>query len=701
MNLTIEQIGDRLISYIKDLNLSTSQVFSKIIKSREIIWIVVFLFYFGVLISDFLPASLNIEVGQVSPTDIISPRTMDFIDEERTEQLREQAIKEVKPVYELDTMIELQAIDEITRFFNTLERTQAKSFVELKKILPIRLTDDVVKALFSFRRDQIYKLRSYIIQIVRDILSKGISPQNIGIVDQLIENELDKLIVPQELKDITITLSKYFIRPNLFLNVDETLKRQNEAKNSVQPIKYRILKGQIIVRRGDIITKEHMKYLDALGLTKSQPNILGIIGLGVIIFLSELVIVEFIRSYLPNIHNNIPLNWLVAIILIIGLILVKGFSLLSIYLVPLATLTILSTVLLDYRLSIIILVFSGILPNVSNPDILRFYLPLFIGSIVGVLVTKDITQRGDLTRAGIFVSLTQVAGVGAISLMGYGDLRTIILNAVYALGSGLLSSILAIGLMPYLEHLFQILTPVRLTELINFTQPLLKRLMLEAPGTYHHSILIGNLAESAGEALGANLPLIRAGSYYHDVGKVRRPYFFIENQLGQENLHDRLPPSLSRLIILQHVDDGVMLARQYRIPEQIIDFIREHHGTSLVSYFYHKALKENPDGVREEDYRYKGPKPKTKETAIVMLADAVEAAVRSLERPNPQKIEDIVRGIIEERLKDGQLDDSPLTLKDLNIIAESFIKVLNGLFHPRIEYPEVQKEAKVIVSRGG
>lgn len=701
MNLTIEQIGDRLISYIKDLNLSTSQVFSKIIKSREIIWIVVFLFYFGVLISDFLPASLNIEVGQVSPTDIISPRTMDFIDEERTEQLREQAIKEVKPVYELDTMIELQAIDEITRFFNTLERTQAKSFVELKKILPIRLTDDVVKALFSFRRDQIYKLRSYIIQIVRDILSKGISPQNIGIVDQLIENELDKLIVPQELKDITITLSKYFIRPNLFLNVDETLKRQNEAKNSVQPIKYRILKGQIIVRRGDIITKEHMKYLDALGLTKSQPNILGIIGLGVIIFLSELVIVEFIRSYLPNIHNNIPLNWLVAIILIVGLTLVKGFSLLSIYLVPLATLTILSTVLLDYRLSIIILVFSGILPNVSNPDILRFYLPLFIGSIVGVLVTKDITQRGDLTRAGIFVSLTQVAGVGAISLMGYGDLRTIILNAVYALGSGLLSSILAIGLMPYLEHLFQILTPVRLTELINFTQPLLKRLMLEAPGTYHHSILIGNLAESAGEALGANLPLIRAGSYYHDVGKVRRPYFFIENQLGQENLHDRLPPSLSRLIILQHVDDGVMLARQYRIPEQIIDFIREHHGTSLVSYFYHKALKENPDGVREEDYRYKGPKPKTKETAIVMLADAVEAAVRSLERPNPQKIEDIVRGIIEERLKDGQLDDSPLTLKDLNIIAESFIKVLNGLFHPRIEYPEVQKEAKVIVSRGG
>ncbi|MBC7321007.1 HDIG domain-containing protein [bacterium] len=700
MNLTIEQIGDKLISYIRGLNLSTFQVFSKVIKSREIIWIVVFLFYFGVLVSDFLPASINIEVGQVSPTDIISPRTMEFIDEERTEQLREQAVKEVKPVYELDTMVELQAIDEITRFFNILERAQVKNFVELKRILPIRLTDDVVKVLFSLRRDQIHRLRSYVTQSVRGVLSKGISPQNLSIVDQLIESEITKLTVPQELKGIIITLSKYFIRPNLFLNVEETIKRQNEAKSFVQPIKYRILKGQVIIRRGDIVTREHMKYLDALGLTRSQPNVLGIIGLGVIILLSELIIVEFIRSYLPNIYENIPLNWLVAIILIIGLILVKGFSLLSIYLIPLATLTILSTVLLDYRLSVLILIFSGILPNVSNPDILRFYLPLFIGSMIGVLVTKNITQRGDLTKAGLLISLTQVAGVGAISLIGYGDLRSIILNMIYALGSGLLSSILAIGLMPYLEHLFQILTPIRLTEMINFTQPLLKRLMLEAPGTYHHSILIGNLAESAGEALGANLPLIRAGSYYHDIGKVRRPYFFIENQLGQENLHDKLPPSLSRLIILQHIDDGVMLAKQYKIPEQIIDFIREHHGTSLVSYFYHKALKENPDNVREEDYRYKGPKPRSKETAIVMLADAVEAAVRSLEHPTPQKIESVVKGIIEERLSDGQLDDSPLTLRDLNIIADSFIKVLNGLFHPRIEYPEIQKEAKAIVPRG-
>jgi putative nucleotidyltransferase with HDIG domain len=699
MNLTVEQIGDRLISYIKNLDLFLSQFFSRAVKSREIVWIVVFLFYSGVLVSDFLPSSINISIGQVAPTDIISPRTMEFIDVERTEQLREQAVKEVKPVYELDTMVELQAMDDITRFFNTLERAQVKNFSDLKKILPIKLTDSTVKALFSLRRDQIYKLRGAVVQIVRGVLNKGISPQSLNLVDQLIQSESSALDIPQDLRDIAVTLSKYFIRPNLFLNVEETLRRQNEAKNSVQPVKYKVLKGQVIIRRGDIVTREHMKYLDALGLTRGQVNILGIIGLGMIILLSELIIVEFIKSYIPNIYNSISLNWLVAILLIIGLILVKGFSLLSIYLIPLATLSMLATVLLDYRLSILILVFSGILPNVSNPDILRFYPPLFIGSMMGVLATKDITQRSDLTRAGLWVALTQVIGVGAISLIGYGDLRSIILNMIYALGSGVLSSILTIGLMPYFEHLFQILTPIRLTELINFSQPLLKRLMLEAPGTYHHSILIGNLAESAGEALGANLPLIRAGSYYHDIGKVRRPYFFIENQLGGENLHDKLPPSLSRLIILQHVDDGVMLARQYKIPEQIIDFIREHHGTSLVSYFYHKALKENPNSVREEEYRYRGPKPRSKETAIVMLADAVEAAVRSLEHPTPQKIEDTVRGIIEERLNDGQLDESPLTLRDLNVIAESFVKVLNGLFHPRIEYPDLQKEAKTFVNR--
>lgn len=700
MNLIIEQIGDSLFSYIRTFWSFITQSFPKVINSRELAWVLVFLFYFGVLIFDFLPSSINVSIGQVSPEDIISPRTLEFIDVERTEQLREQAVREVRPVYELDTTVELEATNSITRFFNVLEKTQAKNFVELKQSLPIRLTDNIVKSLFSLRRDELYKLRGALLQTVRGVLNKGISPQNLNIVDQLIQNEVSKIDVSQELKTITIALARYFIRPNLYLNMEETIRRQNEARNSVPPVRYTVLKGQVIVRKGDVITREHMKYLNALGLTKREINIWGLVGLAIIIILSEIIILGFIKSYLPGVYNNLLSNWLVAILMLIGLILVKGFSLISVYLIPLATVTILTTVLLDYRISILISIFSGLLPSISNPDVIRFYLPIFIGSIVGTLGTKNVTQRSDLTRVGLLISLTQVFSVGAVSFIGYSDVRSILINVIYGLSSGILSSILAIGLMPYLEHLFQIVTAIRLTELTNFTQPLLKRLMLEAPGTYHHSILIGNLAEAAGEALDANLPLLRAGSYYHDVGKIRRPYFFIENQIGGENLHDKLPPSLSRLIILQHVDDGVMLARQYKIPEQIIDFIREHHGTSLVSYFYHQALKEDPSNTKEEDYRYKGPKPRSKETAIVMLADAVEAAVRSLSNPSPQKIEETVRGVIMDRLNDGQLDDSPLTLKDIEVIITSFIKVLNGIFHPRIEYPELQREVKTINVRG-
>lgn len=696
MNPIIEQIGDSLLSYIRIFGSSIARFFSKVIKSRELVWAVVFLFYFGVLIFDFLPTSIDVAVGQVAPEDIISPRTLEFVDTERTEQLREQAVREVRPVYELDVTVELESTNNIMRFFDVLEKTQAKNFVELKQSLPIRLTDDIVKKLFSLRRDELYRLRSALIQTVRGVLNKGISSQNLNIVDQLIQSEASKINISQELKDLTITLARYFVRPNLYLNMEETVRRQNEARNSVPPVKYTVLKGQVIVRKGDVVTREHVKYLDALGLTKRKVNIWSLVGLGLIILLSEIIILGFMESYLPHIYSNILLNWLVAILMLIGLILVKGFSLISVYLIPLATVSILATVLLDYRIALLISIFSGLLPSISNPDVIRFYLPIFMGSIIGILSTKRVTQRGDLTRAGLFVALSQSFSVGAISFIGYSDIRSILLNITYGTGSGILSSIFAIGLMPYLEHLFQIVTAIRLTELTNFTQPLLKRLMLEAPGTYHHSILIGNLAEAAGEALDANLPLLRAGSYYHDVGKIRRPYFFIENQIGGENLHDKLSPNLSRLIILQHVDDGVMLARQYKIPEQIIDFIREHHGTTLISYFYYRALKENPDNVKEEDYRYKGPKPRSKETAIVMLADAVEAAVRSLSDPSPQKIEDTVRGVIIDRLNDGQLNDSPLTLKDIEVIITSFIKVLNGLFHPRIEYPEIQREVKTI-----
>lgn len=270
------------------------------------------------------------------------------------------------------------------------------------------------------------------------------------------------------------------------------------------------------------------------------------------------------------------------------------------------------------------------------------------------------------------------------------------------IANGVLSTVITTGFLPFFENIFRVTTPIKLLELSNPNQPLLRRLLLEAPGTYHHSIIVGNLAEAAAEVIGADSLLVRVAAYYHDVGKTKRPYFFVENQLMQDNPHDKLAPTLSTLIITSHIKDGVDMASRSGLPESVINIIREHHGTTLVPYFYHKATESAKEElVDEKEFRYVGPKPQTTESAIVMLADSVEAAVRSLSRPTPGRIEGLIRKIIKERLQDGQFDECDLTLKDLDAVANAFVRVLSGIYHPRIEYPDVvQKDADTKKAQG-
>jgi putative nucleotidyltransferase with HDIG domain len=270
-------------------------------------------------------------------------------------------------------------------------------------------------------------------------------------------------------------------------------------------------------------------------------------------------------------------------------------------------------------------------------------------------------------------------------------LRDMAGNAAWALGNGLLAAIITIGVLPFLEQLFGLVTPIKLLELANPAHPLLRRLQLEAPGTYHHSIMVGNLAEAAAESVGADALLVRVGTYYHDIGKLRRPAFLVENQMGIDNPHEKMTPSLSALTVSAHVRDGLDLAREYGLPESIAAFIPQHHGTALMTYFFHQAL-QGGDAFEEGAFRYEGPRPQTQETAIVMLADAVEAAVRSLNRPTPDRLEEVVRRLIREKLEDGQLDECALTFRDLNKIAAAFVRILAGILHPRLEYPDLEGE---------
>jgi len=361
------------------------------------------------------------------------------------------------------------------------------------------------------------------------------------------------------------------------------------------------------------------------------------------------------------------------------------------YLAPVAAGSMLIAILLDnrlaYFLTMIMALYVGLLAEGNQ---LFYAITAFVGGSVGVFQVYKLNQTSDLARSGLYIALANMVSIITLFLIGGNwSLNLAITGVLIGAINGIFSAVLMIGALPYLESTFSITSMNKLLEFSNPNHYLLRRLLLEAPGTYHHSLMVGNLAEASAESIGANPLMVRVGAYYHDIGKIKRPNYFVENQQGFDNPHEKIAPALSALIITSHVKDGVEMAREARLPQTIIDFIEQHHGTSLTKYFYNRAMEEDRDGkLGEESFRYEGPKPKRKEVALVMLADSVEAAVRSLSDPRPEKIRNMVRLLIKDKLNDGQLELCDLTFKDLDTIGNSFCKVLEGMYHKRIEYPE-------------
>jgi putative nucleotidyltransferase with HDIG domain len=312
-----------------------------------------------------------------------------------------------------------------------------------------------------------------------------------------------------------------------------------------------------------------------------------------------------------------------------------------------------------------------------------------VGGTVAVMALRGKPHRAQALLCGIYAALSSLVVMTAVGLMTNNDSQAVLANALWSMGGAVIAALLCMGFQPLLETIFNLATPSKLMELANPNQPLLRRLLIEAPGTYHHSIIVANLSEAAAEAIGANPLLARVGSYFHDVGKLKRPLYFKENQMG-DNPHDHTDPYVSSAIVTAHTRDGLQMANKYRLPTEIEKIIMEHHGDTPVMYFYHKALQmANGSPVDIQDFRYDGTRPTMKESAIVMLADTIEAAVRSMPDPTPQRIEEFIEQLVRGKLEDGQLSDSPLTLRDIDKICEAFTTVLIGVFHERIEYPAV------------
>lgn len=655
---------------------------------------------------------VSVQVGDVAPTTVRAP--FGTIDWAATNALRASAERAVSPVYAIDPHVLTSVRQSATDDFQTITNLAADTAVPLKDreqaaaaAIPIGLPLPVWGEVLTLPAPQLVGLNQDINVIMASVLGNGNGVRDSAASLSEAKGFIGQLAATEEpdpgLRLFVTSLATSLLRPNTFVNQAGTLARRQQAYNSVSPV--RILKGQRVLRAGSVVTPGDIRTLSELGLLNRGFDPAPLAG-GL---LFGLVLAGVEAAYLWGFRRRLAQDW--SRMVIWGLVTVLG--LLSAQLlaqVPEAnfvivpTAAILLATLVDPAVALVTAAILAISTGLLSGTDLSTAMVAWFGSLAGVVGVARLSHRQDVIRVGLLVGIVNLVSLLALDFMSGAALSEgpVWQQLVWAFVDGGLAAVLVVGSTPFLEAPFGIVTAVRLIELSSPNQPLLRRLLVEAPGTYLHSIMVGNLAEAATEAVGGDALLARVGAIYHDIGKLKRPYFFIDNQYGAENPHDKLAPSLSALIIGSHVKDGVELARQNRLPDVIAQFIRQHHGTTIMRYFYEKARDlDTGEGVSEMDFRYEGPKPQTKEAAIVMLADASEATTRTLKNPNAASIEQVVRRLIRERLEDGQLDEANLTLRDLDTIARTFTRVLTGVFHTRIEYPDpVLKEMERSKKRG-
>ncbi len=680
------------------------------------------LLFFGItiliLFSNFNPKQVWLKQDEVARSNIVSNINAVVIDTKQTEILKQQAADKVQKVYQEDNFALTNTEKDINLFFtrlneilagpeedrndavqNLLIQTNVKKELFQLQYTPVRLAE----YLMATSAPDIEKMRQSSLTIVRPLMTNPITDDTLNGIYQQAFSRISELGYAPEARDVIKIICINSLRANLIYNESATNKALKEATDAVQPVQKTIKAGEIIVREGDRVTPEQISILEQLGIQRSKSYIATLIGTSIFVMLTFWLVLEFLRRHYEQFYRNDMMMLLIGLIFILVIAFARFVTIIKIgdnpelhhlagFLAPVAAGSMLIAILLDnrmaYFMTIIMALYVGFL---TQGDQLHYAITAFIGGTVGVFGVHRLTQMSDLAKSGLRIAFANIVTIITLNLIG-GEINPSILTVSVIMGAanGILSAVLMIGALPYLESGFSLTSMIKLLELSNPNHPLLRRLLLEAPGTYHHSLMVGNLAEASAEAVGANPLLVRVGALFHDVGKIKRPEYFVENQRGFENPHEKIAPALSTLIITSHVKEGAELAREAHLPQAILDFIEQHHGTSLAKYFYSRALEEDPDGyINEDNFRYEGPKPQSKEVALVMLADSVEAAVRSLQDPNPQKINQMVRMIINDKLSEGQLETADLTFKDLDIISQSFCKSLEGIYHKRIEYPEI------------
>ncbi|AQQ52967.1 HD family phosphohydrolase [Planococcus lenghuensis] len=663
----------------------------------------------------------DVQLFQLADETIRASKTVE--DPIRTELERQRAAEDVPQSYQFHEEIARNQSTVIESFFTyildikeplpgepeTKVNTSETMLTALREQLrtleaeqaELRLTDSMLLALLEQPEAVLQRVSGYLQEQVDTSLKEPVRETEVQDVQDAIEQRIrENNTVPAAIVQPAVMIGRAGIIPTETVDEELTAAQREQARLSVEPT--RILQGQVLVQDGQVIDREVYRQLELAGLTDQQNSYVPRLGLLLFVLVLTVLLILAVSRTEKDERRKIDALFVTATVLLLTLIImqlistVEGeFDVTIAFLFPAALGGMIAVLLTDERIAVLITAVTaasaGLMLISSYAGMLQAYIVLYVlfGGLAGIYLVRPEDRGSRLLQKSLLVSAVNVLFVGFYLLVNQSQHG--IMEVAYYIGaafaSGLLSGALAVGLLPLFESAFGILSTLRLVELSNPNHPLLRRILTETPGTYHHSVMVANLADAACEEIGANGLLARVGSYYHDIGKTIHPVFFIENQVNMRNPHDTIEPEKSRDIILAHSPDGAAVLKQYKMPQEIIDIAAQHHGTSLLKFFYFKAKEQDPD-VNEKDYRYIGPKPQTKETAVISLADSVEAAVRSMKEPSPEKIRNLVNAIVEDKVKDGQLDDCDLTLHELKIVKRVFCETLNGIFHSRIEYPK-------------
>ncbi|MEC0664672.1 HD family phosphohydrolase [Priestia flexa] len=671
---------------------------------------------FASMYSNVKPEELDLRLLSISPETIYSPVTIE--DKESTEKKKAEAKEAVEDVYTQKTEYAQNQVDLVASIFDAIievnkeyDQLENKSETSKQEMLQDKLPDNIRKGLsdkaiselLQTNKEELSVAKDAVVTAVHHVMKNQVMISDLEEMKDQAEGQLVYTTnVSSSLKAAMNEIARSSIIPNVIYDPQKTSENRQAAVEKIEPV--RIKQGQIIVEENQLINADIYRQLQLAGLLNNKGMLQPFIGLSLLI----IIMIGGAAFYLRGLHANTykPLL-LYAIITSITIALMKILSFFQRidlseigYLAPVAVGGILLRVLMNEKIAIISsiifaicgsIIFNGELTTAFNMNIGIYFL---ISNITAILFLMDKQRKTRVLQAGLVVALMNVIVSLSIIFIKNGQLDTMELGyySLMAMASGIISSVLAIGLLPFFESGFGILSTMKLIELSSPNHPLLRKILTETPGTYHHSVMVANLSEAACETIGANGLLARVGAYYHDIGKTKRPQYFIENQMNIRNPHDTLSPKVSKNIITSHTTDGAAILRKHKLPKEIVDIAEQHHGTSLLKFFYHKALEQTEEEIKEEDYRYEGPKPQTKEAAVICIADSVEAAVRSMPNPTPEKIEKLVRSIINDRVEDEQFIECDITLKELELIRQALCETLNGIFHSRIEYPELKKQ---------